>query len=134
MGEVVRIDGAVQTNATPGQALFAAVVDELAVAGVTLPRSVISTAVSHGKTALADGVEPEVVLLGCLAALRQGKGRYAHEIIADMALAKAGRQMTPQEYRHFLVLENRKNNPDTAAVRNAMDSFNRKQITGGDHD
>ena len=36
--------------------------------------------------------------------------------------AKAGAAMTPSEYRHYLSLENRQNNPAVSAVRAAMEA------------
>lgn len=135
MGEVVEFSGGLpdKPNATVGQALFTAIIDELSEQGIgAIPRSLVSTAVRHGKAALEDGVQPEIVLVGCLTALRQGKPHYTAHIIGDLCLAKAGALMTPAEYRHFLSLENRKNNDAVASVREAMLGHQRKALEKGD--
>lgn len=135
MGEVVQLDGGLpdKPNATVGQALFTAIVDELEAMGVgILPRTLIATAAGHGRRALDDGIQPEIVLAGCLAALRQGKPQFASHIIGDICLAKAGAAMTPAEYRHHLSLENRQNNPAVSAVREAMEAQQRKAIEKGE--
>lgn len=135
MGEVVRFDGGLpdKPNATVGQALFTAIVDELDAMGVgILPRALIAIAASHGRRALDDGVQPEIVLAGCLAALRQGKPQFAAHIIGDLCLARAGALMTPAEYRHYLHLESRQNNPAVSAVREAMEAHQRTAIEKGE--
>jgi hypothetical protein len=135
MGEVVAIDGGApeKPNVAVGQALFAAVVDELEAMGVgIIPRSLIAKAVAHGKAALEDGVQPEIVLVGCLTALRQGKPQYAAHIIGDLCFAKAGALMTPSEYRHYLSLESRSNNDAVLSVREAMSGHKRKEIEKGE--
>lgn len=96
MGEVVPIGGV--PARTPGQDLFGAVMDSLDASGIRLPRATIAVAVRHGAAALKDGVDPQAVLAGCLAALLQNKGRYAADFITDMALLKAGRHMSRDEY------------------------------------
>ena len=135
MGEVVRFDGGLpdKPNATVGQALFAAIIDELDAMGVgILPRTLVATAAGHGRRALEDGVQPEIVLAGCLAALRQGKPQFASHIIGDLCLAKAGAVMTGAEYRHYLSLESRRNNDAVTTVREAMEAHKakRKEIEG----
>lgn len=135
MGEVVQFDGGLpeKPNATVGQALFAAIIDELEQMGVgIIPRSLISKAVKHGKDALEDGVQPEIVLAGCLTALRQGKPQFAAHIIGDICFAQAGAMMTPVEYRHYLSLESRKNNAAVASVRKAMEDHARPAIEKGE--
>lgn len=131
MGELVQFDGGLpnKPNATVGQALFAAIVDELETMEVgIIPRSLIATAAKHGRAALDDGVQPEIVLVGCIVALQQGKPQFTAHIIGDICFAKAGATMTPQEYRHYLSLESRQNNPAVSAVREAMEARRRKAI------
>lgn len=99
MGEIVPIGG---KRLTPGQDLFAAIVDSLAADELALPRSTIAVAVKHGVAALRDGVDPQSVLAGCLAALLQNKGRYAADYITDMALLRAGKHMSREEYNERL--------------------------------
>jgi len=135
MGEVVAFDGGTpdRPNATIGQALFTAIVDELRAAGLpALPPRLIATAAKQGRVAIEAGVEPEVVLVGCIMAIRQGKSRYTTDIIGDVALMRAGLLLTPQEYRHHLQIESRKNNPAVASVREAMEAHRRKEIEKGD--
>jgi len=104
MGEVVAITGGVpeKPNATPGQTLFGAIVDYFTEgpAPTVLPRSVIAVAVRHGCQALEDGCDPDVVLAGCLQALREGKGRFALDYIAEMAVVKTGNHDTPKDRAH----------------------------------
>lgn len=89
----------VKPSATVGQELFAKVMDELDALGVTIPRAAIAVAVKHGKQALEDGVDPECVVVGCLMALRQGKGRFATDYIAEVAVIKSGHHISPREWR-----------------------------------
>jgi hypothetical protein len=126
VGEVVPIgvalplfenDTPARRNTAPGQALWAAVVAALP---VPLPRSVIAVAVKHGSAALYDGVDPAVVLAGCLAALRQGKQRFASEIIADIALAVAGERMSSHQYRRELDNVQAKSNPVLQRISEVM--------------
>jgi hypothetical protein len=136
MGEVVPIGGTPEKpNATVGQALFAAIMDELQEQGIeAIPRSLVATAAKHGTAALNDGVQPEIVLAGCLTALAQGKPQYTTHIIGDICFAKAGALMTPTEYRQLLSLENRKNNAAVASVREAIAGHQRKAIEKGEND
>lgn len=107
MGEVIPIsDGDSSGVATPawteGQKLFTTIVDELNVLGVMIPRSAIAVAVKHGKQALEEGVDPEAVVVGCLMALRQGKGRFAVDYIAEVAVVKSGHHLSRKEYEQLL--------------------------------
>lgn len=104
MGELIPLFDmpAAPKEEAAGQVLFALVIEQLDAVDVTLPRSVVAVAVRHGVAALADGVEPEVVLAGCIVALRQNKARYCHEIIADIVLAKAGQRIERHEYENEL--------------------------------
>lgn len=110
MGDLVPIGEGRSAQPTPpeghptlnGQTLFGAIVDEFAAAGVTLPRTTIAVAARHGASALKDGVEPEIVLAGCLVALRQGKGRYTQDYIAELAVVKAGQHLSTLEYQRQL--------------------------------
>lgn len=127
VGEVVPIalplfenDTPARRNTAPAQALWAAIVDGLPVA---LPRSVIAVAVKHGGAALYDGVDPAVVLAGCLAALRQGKQRYTSEIIADIALAVAGERMSSHQYRRELDNVQAKSNPVLQRISEIMEQI-----------
>lgn len=105
-------------NATVGQALFAAIVDELRAEGIgALPPRVIATAAKQGKDALAAGVEPEMVLVGCMFAISQGKARYTAEIISDCVLAKAGKRVSTTEYRSQLDMISRSNQPAVQRFR-----------------
>lgn len=117
MGELVPInpDHPERKGPTPGQALFTAIVDDFAAKGATLPRASVATAARHGAAALADGVPPDVVLAGCLAALRAGKGRFAHDYIAEMAVVKADLHLSDREYRN--TIEGYKNATDPAKQR-----------------
>lgn len=87
---------------TPGQQLFAAIVDELQALGMRLPRGAIAIAARHGKMALEDGVDPDCVLIGCIVALRQGKGRFAQDYIAEVVVVKAGKHLSRREYEQLL--------------------------------
>lgn len=134
MGEVVQFDGGLpdKPNATVGQALFAAVMDELAEQGIAaIPRSLVATSVRHGTAALNDGVQPEIVLAGCLTALAQGKPQFTAHIIGDICFAKAGALMTPAEYRQLLSLENRRNNQAVNSVKAAVADQKLKQLEKG---
>ena len=127
MGEVVPIGGSVEsseTNVALGQALFAAIVDELAATGVTVPRRLIATAAKQGREALDDGVAPDVVLAGCLAALRSGKPQYTTHLIGDLAFAKAGQYLTPADYRKRLSETNLESNPALLRITETMDRIN----------
>jgi hypothetical protein len=121
VGEVLPLfedETPIRTNVTPGQALFVAIMHELN--EVTLPRSVIAVAVKHGSAALDDGVDPAVVLAGCMAAIHQGKQRYTSEIIADIALAVAGRRMNAHQYRRELDNVQAKSNPVLQRISEVM--------------
>ncbi len=125
MGELVRFDGGLphKPNATVGQALFAAIIDELQEMGVgMIPRALVATAAKHGRAAVDDGVQPEIVLAGCLTALAQGKPQFTAHIIGDICFARAGAAMTPKDYRIFLQLESRNNNDAVARVREAIEN------------
>lgn len=116
MGEVVPINDTVtDRNTTPGQALFSAIVNDFADKGVTLPRGSIAVAAKHGAAALADGVPPDAVLAGCIAALRAGKGRFALDYIAEMAVVKANLHLSDREYRNLI--EGHKSAVDPAKQR-----------------
>ena len=134
VGEVVPIalplfenDTPAQRNTAPGQALYAAIMDGLPVA---LPRSVITVAVKHGSAALYDGVDPAVVLAGCLAAIRQGKQRYTSEIIADIALAVAGERMNTHQYRRELDNVQAASNPVLQRISEIMGQIQTDKETG----
>lgn len=134
MGELVQFDGGLpeKPNATVGQALYAAIVDELAALGTALPPRLIATAAKQGKEALQGGVQAEIVLAGCITALCQGKARYTADIIGDLCLASVGAHMTPQEYRHFLSMKSRANNDAVSNVRAVAEGLReRKQLEEG---
>ena len=135
MGEVVAFDGGLpdKPNATVGQALFAAVVDELRAVGIpALPPRLVATAVKQGKESLYAGVAPELVLAGCITALRAGKSRYTADIIGDLCLAKAGEKMSDSQYRQLLEIENNRNNEAQTRVREALAAHNRPSIEKGE--
>lgn len=136
MGEVVPIGASPEKpNATVGQALFSAVMDELTAQGVeAIPRTLVATSVRHGTAALNDGVQPEIVLAGCLTALAQGKPQFTAHIIGDICFAKAGMAMTPAEYRQLLALENRRNNEAVNSVRTAVAQQQQKALGEGSDD
>lgn len=136
MGEVVPIGGAPEKKApTAGQALFAAIVDEFDVVGVTLPRAVVAVAAKHGTQALADGVEPGVVLAGCISAIRQGKQRYTADIINDLVLHKAGMYQNREDYRRSLAQYKQDTNPVLqnmlGMMRQQRDADKRPKLTRG---
>lgn len=120
MGGVVQFDGGLpdKPNATVGQALFAAVVDELRDEGVpAFPPRLIATAVKQGKESLYAGVDPDLVLAGCITALCQGKSRYTADIIGDLCLARAGKVMSDSQYRQLLQIESNRNNESQTRIR-----------------
>lgn len=136
MGEVVPIGGSLESPASVGQALFAAIVDELAAGGVTVPRRLIATATKQGREALNDGVAPDIVLAGCLAALRSGKPQYTTHLIGDLAFAKAGQYLTPADYRKKMSETNLDSNPALLRITETIDRINAEKLTrkGGDDD
>ena len=89
----------VPATRSPGQQLFAAIVDALE---VRLPPSLIAVAVRNGKPSLDAGVEPRIVLLGCLISVRRGHPELAARIIGDIVLAEAGQLVSGYEYRREL--------------------------------
>ncbi len=115
MGEVVRLQH------TQGQNLFAAIFDQLTAAGATLPRTAIAVAAKHGNAALTDGVDPDVVLAGCIEALRCGKGRFAHDYIAEMAVVKAGLHTSAKEHEKKIEAYKNDQNPSVAAQRTLLE-------------
>lgn len=133
MGEVVPVsqEHPERKGPTPGQALFAAIVDEFAAKGATLPRSAVAVAAKHGAAALDDGVEPDVVLAGCLAALRAGKGRFAQDFIAEMAVVKADLHLSDREYRAQIEAHKARTNPDSEAPGRYGRGLTTKQIKEG---
>jgi hypothetical protein len=114
---------AVRSGPTPGQALFAAIMDQLATLDVILPRKLIAKAAFHGAAALEDGVEPEVVLVGCILSIRRGAPQYATEIIGDFACAKAGARISRQEYEEDLDRLSRSQNPAVKRFREVTDKL-----------
>jgi len=137
MGEVVPItdDGLpVESNATPGQALFAAIMDELAATGTTLTRRAISRSVKDGKAALADGVDPETVLTGCLLALKRGQPHLTDALINDVSLAKTGERLSRSEYELVIQVISRSNRPGVQRLREAAAKYDsqRTLARGGD--
>jgi hypothetical protein len=108
---------------TPGQALFAAIIDQLATLGVRIPRSHIAKAAVHGAQALEEGVEPEVVLVGCLLSLRKGTPEYATAIISDFAFAKVGARISKHQYEEDLDRLSRSQNPAVKRFRAAADKL-----------
>ncbi len=136
MGEVVPIGGTPEKKPpTAGQALFAAIVDEFEAVGVRLPRAVVAVAAKKGSEALADGVSPEVVLAGCVAAIRQGKQRYTTEIISDIAVSNMGMYQTPQQHRNELVRHSQRNDSTLqrmiGVMRGQRDAANVLKLTRG---
>lgn len=119
MGEITPAESGTvaRPNATPGQALFTAIVDELTNLGVTVPRASIAVSAKHGAAALKDGVTPDVVLAGCLMALRQGKGRFTADYISEVAMVKAGQHLSPKEYAEQIERYKRESDPQAAAAR-----------------
>lgn len=139
MGEVVPItdDGLpVESNATPGQALFAAIMDELAATGTTLTRRAISRSVKDGKAALADGVDPETVLTGCLLALKRGQPHLTDALINDVSLAKTGERLSRSEYELVIQVISRSNRPGVQRLREAAAKYDsqRTLARGGNDD
>lgn len=135
MGEVVPTGGHPdRPNATIGQALFTAIVDELEAAGIPASRGLVATAVRHGKSLLEDGFQPEIVLAGCVTAIRRGKPQWTAYITQDIALAQAGAFLTTQDYNRLLLMENRRNNPAAISVREAVEAARSRKQLGGDHD
>jgi len=136
MGEVVPISGTPERKPpTAGQALFTAIVDTLNGDGIRLPRSIIAIAAKQGAEALEDGIEPDVVLSGCLLALQQGKSRYTAHIIADIALHKAGAFKNREDYRRALAQYKQDNDPVMQQMLNIMreqrDAAKRPQLGRG---
>lgn len=121
MGEVVPLhdDGHVPAL-TPGQQLFAAIVDELDALGMRMPRSAIAVAARHGRMALDDGVDPDCVLIGCIVALRQGKGRFTHDYIAEVVAVKSGNHLSRREYEQLLESHKSSSNKRVTAERNLL--------------
>ena len=123
MGDVVPIAGDSQVaipRFTKGQELFAAIVEELQALGMMLPRRAIAVAVTHGKEALVDGVDPDCVLIGCLVALRQGKGRFATDYISEVVAVKSGNHLSRKEYEQLLSSYKKNSSPAVAAEREAV--------------
>jgi hypothetical protein len=120
-------------NATLGQALFTAVIDHLAEQGVEqIPRSLIATSVKHGSQALKDGVDPEMVLIGCVLAIQKGTPQYTSHIIGDCVLTRAGKKMSRTEYEEMLGMINRGAQPAVQRFRETTEAIkNRKQIEKG---
>jgi hypothetical protein len=114
MGEVVRL------QQTQGQHLFTAIYDELQNQGATLPRTAIAIAAKHGTEALTDGVPSDVVLAGCIEALKCGKGRFAHDYIAEMAVVKAGLHTSPKQHQQKIEAYKNDNDPSVAAQRDLL--------------
>jgi hypothetical protein len=137
MGEVVAIDGGVPEKKPPtaGQALFAAIVDEFDRFGARLPRAVVAVAAKKGAEALADGVEPRIVLAGCIAAIQQGKQRFTTEIIADIAVADIGMYRTATQHRGELVQHSQSNDSTMqrmlGMMRSQRDAANVLKLTRG---
>jgi len=122
MGEVVRFDSGLPSkpNATPGQALFAAIMDTFAADGITLPRSQIVLAAKHGAAALKDQIDPRIVLAGCVTSLRRGRPELASKIILDITLAAAGQLMNTHEYNRELKRIATESNPAQMRFADAM--------------
>jgi hypothetical protein len=104
MGDVVPIDSSPpeKTNAAAGQALFAAIIDQFSADGLAIPRSQIAIAAKHGSAALKDGVDPKIVLAGCVTSIRRARPELASKIIMDISLAAAGQLMNIHEYNREL--------------------------------
>jgi len=136
MGDVVPISGDLpEKKVAPGQALFAAIMDELAATGTTLTRRSISRSVKDGKTALADGLDPETVLTGCLLALRRGQPHLTEALINDVSLAKSGARLSRSEYETAIQVISRSNRPGVQRLREAAaryDSQRTPAIGGAD--
>ena len=113
-------DGRQVPSLAPGQQLFAAIIDELQALGVVIPRSAIAVAAKHGKAALEDGVDPEAVLVGCVTALRQGKGRFATDYIAEVAVVKAGKHLSRRQYEQMLEAHKTSTSPAASAERDLL--------------
>lgn len=130
LGDVVPIGGGApeKSNVSAGQALFAAIVDELAAQGVEqIPRRLISTAAKHGSEALKDGVEPEMVLIGCVMAIQKGTPQYASHIIGDCVLTKAGKKMSQTQYNDMLNMVSRSQNPAVQRFRQVTEEIRQRE-------
>lgn len=136
MGDIVPLfdSDAVEKRVTPGQALYAAVVDELSADGLRMTSSIIARVVKTGKAALADGVEPEMVLTGCLLALKRGAPHLADSIINDVVLAKAGAKLSRTEYESMMQTISRSNRPGVQRFREAAAKFDGQTQLGGGND
>jgi hypothetical protein len=130
MGDVVPIGGGKpeKPNVSPGQALFAAVTDQLTDMGVgQLPRNVIAIAVKQGRDALDDGVEPEMVLIGCVMAIQKSTPQYTSHVIMDCVLAKAGKKMSPTQYNETLNTVSRSQNPAVQRFRQVTEEIRQRE-------
>lgn len=138
MGGVVPIGGGelAKPNVSVGQALFAAVIDQLTAMGVDqVPRRPVTIAVKQGKEAIEDGVEPEIVLVGCVLAIQKGTPQYTTHVILDCVLAKAGKKISSTQYQDSLNSVSRSQNPAVQRFRQVTEEIRareeKKKIGGG---
>jgi hypothetical protein len=119
-----------QPATTGGQDLFGKIVDTLNSIDVKLPRSLIAVAAKKGAAALDDGIAPDVVLAGCVTALRRGEARYTTEIIGDLALLQAGQHMSRKEYDQHVESAKVKADPVKQGARDLLKRALRKDDDG----
>ena len=103
MGDLVPLDGKPDKpggggGPTDGQALFTAIVDVGVASGVNWPRSAIAMAVRQGAECIRDGIDLDLVLTACLAALRRGQPQFTSRIVLDFVNHEAGIAMGREEY------------------------------------
>ncbi len=85
-----------------------------------MPRTVIAVSVRHGKSALTDGVEWPLVVAGCVMAIRTNRSRFAHEVIAELALVKARAHLTRAEFNQMVATEKAKGSQIASALDGAF--------------
>jgi DNA-binding Lrp family transcriptional regulator len=130
VGDVVPTSGVPpeRPNVAVGQALFAAVIDQLTAMGVEqVPRRPLTVAVKQGKEALEDGVDPEIVLIGCVMAIQKGTPQYTSHVILDCVLAKAGKKMSPTQYSETLNSVSRSQNPAVQRFRQVTEEIRQRE-------
>lgn len=133
MGEVVQFDGGIpeKPNVAVGQALFAAIMDQLEAMGVgMIPRRLISIASSQGRDALDDGVDPEMVLVGCVMAIQKGTPQYTTHIIGDCVLTKAGAKLSNTQYNDALNSVSRAQQPAVQRFRAVAEAIEKRKQLG----
>lgn len=129
MGEEVDFNAGTpgRPNATPSQALFNAILESFKAEGMPIPRAQVAIAVRQGAPSLTDGVEPQIVLSGCVTALRRGKPELASKIILDISLAISGLAMNTHEYNRELARITSANDPVQQRFKAAMAEINARR-------